>query len=201
MTLQIPVGFAQVIHELRMLGDAEPMAVTYGIQSESPGNTVDVAAAQIGAIFAAQMMPKLSDQLNFFSTTLRRGTVTGQVGEVGIAAANTNGGLVGAICPQNTAYLVKKVTAAAGKRNQGRMYLPGVLEAAVTNIGVLPVSDVRTGLRAALAAWLPALIAGADATQMVILHSLGLSLVPAPTIVTSLVLDDLVSTQRRRLRK
>jgi hypothetical protein len=201
MALILPLGYAQVIHSLRLTGDPEPMIVTYGIELSDQGNEPAVIAANLGGSFGTNLMPALSNQLNHFLTTVRMGTVANVAGATGVAPANNFGSEVGNLVPQNSAFLVKKVTNGAGKRNQGRMYFPGVPEAAVSNIGVLPDSGVRTNLRNAIVAWLLSIQGGVDADNMVVLHSEGLSATPPPTVVTSLILDDVIATQRRRLRR
>jgi hypothetical protein len=201
MALLLPLGYAQVIHSLRLTGDAEPMIVTYGVDLEESSPDPSAVADRLGSVFGNTMMGALSNQLNHFLTTVRLGTVANVPGATGVAAKNDFGSETGNLVPQNSAFLVKKVTSGSGRRNQGRMYFPGVPEAAVTNIGVLPDSGVRTNLRSAIGNWLAAIKAGVDAVDMVVLHSEGLSAAPPPTVVTSLILDDLIATQRRRLRK
>ncbi len=82
------------------------------------------------------------------------------------------------------------------------MYLPGVPESIVGNAGVLTPAYV-TQMNTALSGWLSAIQALGDVQNMVILHSFA-SVPPVPlppTIVSQLVCDTRIATQRLRLRR
>jgi hypothetical protein len=81
------------------------------------------------------------------------------------------------------------------------MYFPGLGEADITPVGGLS-AGTQALMNTRLAAWLnqiAAVVTGVQ--QMVILHSLGITATPDPTPVTSMTVDPIVATQRRRLRK
>lgn len=114
------------------------------------------------------------------------------------------GGTAGLSLPPNTAYLARKQTAFAGRRNVGRMYLPGVPEAAVDGLGNVNGAQI-TALNTAL---------GTLYTRLVqynpeIVHSKQWDpekepvapVPPLPTPITGLVVDNVVATQRRRLHR
>jgi hypothetical protein len=107
-------------------------------------------------------------------------------------------GTAGAL-PQNSAFLIQKRSSLAGRRHRGRFYLPGVGEGGTSPTGVLSAPDV-VGINQDLAAWLLAIQSSSYASEMVILHSTGISGAPSPTAVVSLNVDEVISTQRRRLR-
>lgn len=101
----------------------------------------------------------------------------------------------------STAVLVRKATGFIGKQNRGRMYVPGLLtDAQVDEGGVITSSEV-TGLQGAFTGFL----ADLDTLDipMVIIHKAPKSggEPSAPTGVTSLTVEPIVATQRRRLRK
>jgi hypothetical protein len=102
--------------------------------------------------------------------------------------------------PQNCALLVKKQTALGGRQNRGRFFLPGMLtEEGVNNVGVIAAGD-RQSYQNKASSMLTSLAVGPLIAPMVILHNDTPTPVPDPTPVTSLYVDNVISTQRRRLR-
>jgi hypothetical protein len=204
MALIIPPGFAQCAWKFELNGDPEPIVTTCGIDVSGVGGDFDLAAGHARAAFtvgfpAAQM----SNQWRYRGVTLR----VGQDGAPPIIFESDADivGLGGAtVLPQNCALLVRKRTASAGRRNRGRFYMPllGVLEAAVSQIGVINAADV-TNAQARVDLWFDAMNAGgAEATPPVILHSDGGVTAPGdPTPITSWHVEPIIATQRRRLRR
>ncbi len=92
------------------------------------------------------------------------------------------------------AYLIKKLTALGGRRNRGRMYLPGANESKVDGQGNVSSSFV-TSLQTA-ADWFFTDLGTAD-IGLVILHADS----STPTDVTGLTAQAKVATQRRRLKR
>lgn len=94
--------------------------------------------------------------------------------------------------------LLRKGTALGGRRNRGRMFLPwSIADAEVNEIGLID-PDALAPRQANVTSFLSALetdILGG----MVILHDDGQTEPGAPTPVTSLTVDRLVGSQRRRL--
>jgi hypothetical protein len=102
------------------------------------------------------------------------------------------------LAPQNVSFLAKKATAFAGKAFRGRMYLPCVVEGIVDNNGIVGASTI-TAMNLRLTNLLSNLASAlAFPAPMVLLHSNPLI---DPTTVTSLTMDTMVATQRRRLRR
>jgi hypothetical protein len=100
----------------------------------------------------------------------------------------------------NTAYVVQKRTNLGGRRNRGRLYLPGVVDSAVGTDGTLS-SGAQSDLQSAVDLWIEgteaALLAGgATSPYPCILHADG---VGAPPVVQSFAVASRVGTQRRRL--
>lgn len=99
--------------------------------------------------------------------------------------------------PPNVAVLVHKRTARGGRRGRGRMYIPwGVGATQVDEAGVITGSVVTT-IQGKMSAFLSALTT--NNVPMVILHNTGISTMGPPNLVTSMVVDTRVGTQRRRL--
>jgi hypothetical protein len=97
--------------------------------------------------------------------------------------------------------LIQKRSGIAGRRFQGRLYLPGVRELTVGNAGIID-STWLASIQGFMNNWLTAIEASAGVIRMVILHSAPIGVLPLnPTPVTSLQVDRLIATQRQRLRR
>lgn len=97
--------------------------------------------------------------------------------------------------PANTATLVRKNTAAGGRRNRGRMFIPSV---ATQGSDVLPSGFWAIGEQSTKQAQINVAV-GADGTDLlshVLFHSDG----GTPTAITSFAVANQVATQRRRMR-
>lgn len=202
MPIIIPSGFGQVLHQLRLVGDPEPMAVTYGVALDAGGVTDPVSMADgLHEAFFAAFAGQLNGSYTLYSTEVKwRGSAVADLSVVVHVEPKTMTS-TGAALPQNTAALIHKLSASAGRRNRGRFYLPGLREGEVNDTGLINSGSI-TGFNNALATWLnkfATLMPQVDA--MVILHNLGISGAPPPTPVTQLLIDPVVATQRRRLRK
>jgi len=202
MTLIIPDGFGQVIHQLRLVGDLEPMAVTYGIKVDGGGVTApDTLADGLHEAFYTAWNVNMSNQYTLYQTEVKWKDVALADVSVVVHVEPKVMTSTASPCPQNVAFLIQKLSGMAGRRNRGRMYVPGVNEANVGPSGLL-LGTEQSGLNTKLAAWCTTLSTSiGQCDGMAILHSTGLSGAPAPTMVNSLLCDALVATQRRRLRK
>jgi hypothetical protein len=198
-----PAGFASVIESLRLAGDPEPHAVTYGIKvnETSPPLITDLLEV-LASLFNQHVMGTMPPQYSHINTHLEWSVLAPPAPQLvgdrasSTAGANPSGNLV----PQNSAYLIRKNTALGGNRHRGRMYLPGVSEASVTDNGVIDGNRLAE-INPAMGNWLAALKASAPIEDMVLLHSTSLlSPTPAPTTVSSLICQGVIATQRRRLR-
>lgn len=205
MAIVIPQGYAKILHSLTLAGDAERMAVTYGV-SVDPGVTVaDVGdlAAECAQAFIDNALDLISNQYSVTETvaTVQLGVVGVDDPVIGTSAASGTGAQVGDPVPQNTAFLVHKRTATGGRGGRGRMYLPGVPEAQVNHVGALTGAAVTAG-NLNLEQFRLDVNFAPTVTSMVLLHnSPGAYAAALPHPITALTLDTIVSTQRRRLRK
>jgi hypothetical protein len=111
---------------------------------------------------------------------------------VGSSGANT-------APPNNCAYLVKKLTAAPGRRNRGRCYVPpfALIDSEVDAVGTITPATV-TVFQTRWTAFLTDSLAGGN-YELMLLHST--SLLGDAREITSFVVDNRIATQRRRLRK
>ena len=214
MATPIPAGEYRAKLRFRLTGDAEEMICTLGLRNNEPGerDLNEVARAVYDAWTGA--MP-LGDQLNayaFVGVDIQAGMATG-ADEQGTYNEIYQGGSSAAPLPQNCALLVKKKTAQAGRRNSGRMFVPplALAESGVAANGVIDSGQLTDyqgkynqfydNLRDSTA------LPGAPETSFmpVIHHSAPVGeqppLVLVSTDVTAFVVDQVIATQRRRLRR
>lgn len=100
------------------------------------------------------------------------------------------------VSPQ-VAVLVRKITAAGGRRNRGRMYWPGVSRTSVFSDGRLSSTELAS-FNTTVATLKSNLVALAQVADLVVLHS---SAPFTPTVITDLDVHPFVATQRRRLKR
>lgn len=194
MALVIPVGFAQVAYRFTLAGDPEEMITTVGIDLDG------IAGLPSGAATAAMDAFAEGYSGAAWSTawTVRGCTVyIGQDGGPPVIVEHVSD-IVGvttmATPPQNCAVLVRKQTGLGGRSGRGRMFIPpfALNEGNVTANGMLD-PDFRSDTQTAVDAWMGEL-------NPVLLHDSATPGSPAPTPITSFVVDPRIATQRRRLR-
>lgn len=188
-------GYVDFSLEFRRAGDPDPYVVTWAVEIETPPFT------QTGV--DNQLVEFVSRFESLFPNDCTIGPLTARIGQDGdplVLVADTldQGTNTSDFTTQNVALLVQKRSDFGGRRNRGRMFMPGVPESAVNEIGEL-TSTYRNAVQGLLDDWLENLQAGGalNTSNMVILHS---SAPSTPTVVTSLTCDSRVATQRRRLR-
>ncbi len=196
MSARIPPGFAEVWMQFTLSTDPEAMFTALGLDL-APGTTATQAVTN--AICTAtrdNLIPTVSS-----AYTVGPGYVVfgNDGGDLRIDAAITPlaGTNSAGAAPQNVAMLVKKNTSAGGRRNRGRMFIPGVDEANVNPNGSFVAAELAamqifiSGLKTALEAL-------ADVDALYLLHN---EAPFTPTLITDLVVSASVATQRRRLRR
>jgi hypothetical protein len=193
---QIPVGYAQVNNVIKLTGDNEEMICTMGIRLEG-------AVAADLQLICEDMFDAFADQFMFWVNSaynLVRVDMYSNLGAGNVVNSSTQAqrpGLQGgAAIPQNSAYLIRKRTAVAGKQGRGRMYLPGVEESAVDALGNLTAQRI-TDLNVSGTNYLQRLVDNAKVGSAALLHSL---VGDVPDDITTLQCDSKIATQRRRLR-
>jgi hypothetical protein len=198
--LIIPPGFLQAVYEFTTPSDAEPMVTTMGHVSNAATFDPNEQASVLFQAYELTMLLAMSSAYTLNAVDVYIGTdgpehIVGRSTNTPAAGANT-----GTVVPQNTAYLIRKRTDAAGRRGRGRMYIPGVKETEVDNVGNLTAGQI-TQWNNVGELWLEALTEEIRDMPPVILHrSEGIGVEPAPTPVVTLICESKVATQRRRLR-
>lgn len=188
----IPAGYAQATHIFR--GTTLPLGavVTYGVDMQGFGGTLEDAADALYLAFQANVMQNVVQTVRHANLLLKEGpNATGPSVEI---SGEGSGSVNGASEVPSAAFLCRKLTNAGGRQARGRFYLPGCPAESVNSDGAL-ADTIANAVTADLSAFLGAMN-GAD-LPMVLLHGNAM----APTDVTSMVCDTRVATQRRRLRR
>ena len=183
-----PAGFAQVEVNYNMpTAGLKDAMVTFGIQAAS----YDVTLAEaLKGIWTDNWLAVLHSHAGVYSVTVRdsaSGVFESSSAELAGTAGDT-------ISPPQVALMVQKRTGVGGRRNRGRMYLPGPREDGYTDEGQLTTAQASE-LQTAADDWLTDM--GNADVGVVILHADG----GTPTDVTSLVAGTFIATQRRRLKR
>lgn len=187
MPLNIPTGYYEVSMHHSLTGSLRLGVVTCGFQYT--GSAFGADSDELADLWASQVMPELNNQWHYFLCRFRDAT-----GTVKERSETTAGSATAAPTTPNVAFLAQKLTGLGGRKNRGRMYIPGVSEDNVDGVG-----NVTSGKVASLDAALGVYVADAASFHFtpVILHNS----LTAPTPFTGFSVSGLAATQRRRLRK
>jgi hypothetical protein len=189
----IPSGFSQVLLGFTGSGVPHGAAVTFGV--DNGGNPPLTVANFVDA--STWLDEVLNNLTNDVAVTLIR--VKNGPNDVGPSVdkvVNHVGGSSAAGFTPQVAILVRKKTAQGGHSNSGRLYLPGVQEAAYDEGGNI-LGSFQTGLQSTMDDGLEEFSTGGFPMQL--LHS---ESAPSttPDEIIALVVDGKAATQRRRLR-
>jgi len=192
----IPVGFGQAVFTFKVAGDNEEMLTTLGFATDA-----DTSAERTGVadLFFDAWRDNLTG-MHVSTCDLNRvdvyfGTTGGTIPSTSTLPPNGGTGGTGML-PPNTSILIRKLTNQAGRKNRGRMYVPGTPESIVDNVGLLGATN-ETSYNNQLELFRTQVLLAGNVTGLRILHSDPLD---APTEITGFKVDPKVATQRRRLR-
>lgn len=194
MTL-IPAGHAQCRAVFDSEGPSDPVMVVTGHVRPS-GLTAGVIASTVANSLwggPGSLLSMMADSFTLIRVDCDMNPGTGDI-EQGQWNGSLSGGLGGTAVPPQVAVLIKKVSSLAGRRNRGRMYVPGLEGASCGPDGIVNPTPLGNW-QAAADAWLAASVTnGVDA---VILHE---TPPDTATPILSLEVQATVATQRRRVR-
>lgn len=196
----VPPGFAEVSLGFTRSGDPEPMYNVWGVDlNDLPPEEYGDLGPDFGNAFMAACVEAIDDSIVLTNIKVR----IGNDGDPFVFefAANIPGTDSYSIVPQNTAILVRKLSALGGRKGRGRAFLPWVSETSVSDAGVLTPTYV-TAWQANMDDFITNRLDSAGTglsvdLGLVILHNDA----TVPTPVTNLIVDPMVATQRRRLRR
>lgn len=197
MGVIIPVGQIQVSMKWACNGLTRPLMTTFGVDPDAtaPPALLDKLAA-IQAIFVSSTIAvntQISNQYTYVSLIGQEMTATG------ILSAELPVNIVGTNSfqppPPNCSWVVQKRTALGGRQNRGRMFVPPArLGETTVNAGGTVDAATVTAEQADWTAFHASMISGDY--PMVLFHSDG----SPSTIISQLVVEPRIGTQRRRLR-
>lgn len=197
----IPLGYASAAFILTGAAGTEPFVTTIGLKV-SAGTTgatfIDVANDCFDA-YSAQLLGDTDSSLTLERCEVSYPAGTGTVSQSSSLVA-APGRRSSASAPINLALLVNKITASPGRKNKGRMFLPGMLTSTVAKLtGIMAPSDVAA-YQGEIDAWKTAMLSfpGGSVTDLVVLH--GGTAPAAPAVITNLVVSPKIGSLRRRLR-
>lgn len=194
--MTVPPGYAEISVQFKHTLLSRPAFITFGVDPTSTDPTTVAQACGSAVRLAGSLGTRVDSTVTIGPTTARLGT-DGSGTLVGVDTVTSNGGLSGSSAPPNVALLVHKRSGRGGRRGRGRLFIPWAVASGDPD-------ERGTIIGTSITAWNTALqIFLVDLTTrncpMVILHEPGRTVAPAPDIVTGLVADNLVATQRRRL--
>lgn len=192
-----PAGYADISVELVQSGLARSAYITFGVDPTETDPAL-VAQSVHGALTTAgSLMSRMDSSVTLTSVRASLGTDGGE-DLVGVFPSTATGGLSGAATlPPNCAVLCHKRSGRGGRRGRGRLFIPWwVAETDVDETGTIAATPAGQ-MQTAINTFRTTLVT--NSVPMVILHGPGKTSIPAPDVVSSITVDRLIGTQRRRL--
>ena len=191
-----PLGYADVSVWITIATSTRPSAITFGVDAGEQSVTEVFNDVVASLQVSSGIRIKLANTAAFSRVRVALGTDDDE-DLVYDAAMNQPGSHVVEVAPPNCALLVHKRTARGGRRGRGRLFMPWFLnEAKVTSSGMIDASE-QVSLQTPFNVWFADL--ATRGIPMVLLHQGGDTPPGPPNLVTSLAVDPMNSTQRRRL--
>lgn len=188
MPLVIPTGYYEVSFIHRQNVTLREAVCTMGMQYT--GSSFAADAATVSGAWGTDIVAQIiSNSYTHVRTTFR--VAAGIIADI---PESTVGGNGSAAASPNVAFLITKQTGVPGRKNRGRLYLPGVAENSINAQG--QVDATAQAFQTAQFATFYGDI-GAVSFTPAILHN---SATPSPTLVSQFVAQGVCATQRRRLR-
>jgi hypothetical protein len=204
MSVIIPIGYANVALNFQVAGRSRQYAITFGIRPDVGLTNPDGMATLVDGAFTSTGSPGQSaanilDSYTYLGVTLTymsgTGAFPGTHSHV-LTGTATAGGM-----PPNAAYLVRKVTSRGGRQGRGRMYVPpfNLSEISVDSAGFMSPATAAN-LSNQYEEFRNSMVTAG--VTMVLLHDTPKSgVLPAPDTVNTLVVEQSVATQKRRIRR
>ncbi len=198
MGVRVPDGFVELAFRTSVLGDNEEMLCTIGLAADQLEAVSQAGLEAAANVWQSRIIPLQSTECTFRGLFAALGP-DGQGPRFQVDRATVGVKALPPV-PPNTAILVQKRTALGGRRNRGRMYIPGIPEGEISGAGTITAAQLAVyntaaeGLRTELAAL-------SFVSECVIFHTtLDTAPAIAPTVITSMNVSAKCATQRRRLR-
>jgi hypothetical protein len=187
----VPVGFAAIVIPFKHPDSPREAVITFGVDADPSLTTGPEVAAAVWLAFHTSIRGVVDSAVALGPV---RGSYNVGGGPIPFEGDDEDNGAVAmAALPCNSALLVKKRSLLSGRANRGRYYIPWCLEESVVGefgqIGPTTITDHQ----AIQDEFLTALTT--EGVPMVILHN-GPG---TPAGVSSLTVDPVIGTQRRRI--
>lgn len=197
MTAVIPVGFGVVTFRWRLVGGTRDFTVAFAydppaVDPEANANSFNVIMKAAGNYGNAAAINGNSQYMGLSVTEMHD---TGPL--IAVIPEAITGGISAQQPAPNWSLLVRKRTAAGGRRNRGRLFLPPVAlsEANIDQTGTL-AGNIVTSEQTRWTSFRTSMVSAN--LNPVLLHSTSPF---TPTPVTALEVQALGATQRRRMRR
>lgn len=188
----IPVDYAQVNLQWTWTASAQKAEVAFGVQLVDPSDTPEDVANHVQNAYTVNTMASLQvAKLSLTNIHVKFGP--NDVGAAFDLPSSIVGTAAGEGLAPNSALLITKNTAFGGRKGRGRMYWPGIQDGTIDDYGLVTVASFAS-YQTKFTAFLSSLV-GSN-IPMVVLHGTN---PPLPYLVTSLAVQHLMGTQRRRL--
>lgn len=192
MPLQIPNGYSEVAFFHSLTGSLHASVCTIGVNYT--GSDFNNEANGLASAWGETIMQSMADVWTYTKATFRS-----QAGVTKERNTGFPGGTAHTPTTPNTTFLIRKITGLPGRRERGRMYLPGCSEQDLDGTGVVAPSKATE-----IAGHLTELIEAATDLHFafVLFHNVEdlETESEAPTTIQELVVDGRAATQRRRMR-
>lgn len=192
MSLVIPADCTEMALHFALANSQHDFVCTLGLRYN--GSDFQNDANAVAATFGSIVMPELVDAYHFTKAVWRN-----SVGSIKERLTGHQGGKAQSAATPNTTYLIRKITGLPGRRERGRMFLPGLAEINVEATGLLTPAN-QTAIQGVFATWMDAI--HTQDFVPVLLHNASPdpTVNTAPTTITSFQCDLMVATQRDRMR-
>jgi len=201
----IPVGFGHVTYEINHVVANKVYNVTHGVDLDLTTLTTQEVIDELVQRFKGSWVAQLDTGWQVQGGRMQVGN-DGPPIVVVSTDAPSQGTRSGDQVPPNWALIIRKRTAFGGRQFRGRMYFPGITQDGDVDETGRISQGRQTALQAIADTWLDDLNNGTGGLtspqKMVLLHNPPQSgtTAPSPTDVTSLQVQLLGGTQRRRMR-
>lgn len=194
--MPIDEGYARITWTFT--GEAAPTgaAVTLGV-NQDPGVTITQAVQAAENAWEDNLLAQQVSTITLDKIMVKYGP--DQTGLASEQSSGSVGVLAGTAVPPNGALLVTKVTEQGGRRGNGRMFIPGLLEGNVGPNGNLTAAYVNAWAAALLGFHADLVAAGLP--PVILRGNPGVSPVIGPIAIQSFQPQATMATQRRRLRR
>lgn len=190
-------GYADVSLKFTQTGLIRPAFVTFGIDPTGTDPAIMATSVQASWNDGGSLKSVTDNSCTLVGVRVSYGTDGSADLVYDLTTSDTGGAVGAATLPGNCAVLCRKVTARGGRRGRGRFYLPWVAqETVVDEAGIITPANVTT-IQTACNNFMTSLTT--RGVPMYLLHEEGRTAIPPPDLVTQLVVDRLIGTQRRRL--